>query len=72
MELEETKKQAGERISELETQLMQATKETELLKVSAAWRSHFNKIHDTIKMEEIMTVINNNEKSGGSFDFNTE
>lgn len=34
--LEEVQKQATERISELEIQLMQATKETELLKVSAA------------------------------------
>lgn len=34
--LEEIANQTGERIAELETQLMQATKETELLKVSAA------------------------------------
>lgn len=33
--LEEIESRTGERISELETQLMQATKETELLKVSA-------------------------------------
>lgn len=31
---EEIESQAAERISEVETQLMQATKETELLKVS--------------------------------------
>lgn len=28
---------------------MQATKETELLKVRAAWRTSFNKIHDQNK-----------------------
>lgn len=39
--LEEIENQSTEKISELETQLMQATKETELLKVSA----HFNEIN---------------------------
>lgn len=35
-QLQEIEDQTTERISELETQLMQATKETELLKVSVA------------------------------------
>lgn len=34
--LEETENRTTDRIAELETQLMQTTKETELLKVSAA------------------------------------
>lgn len=63
MRLEEIQKQATDRISELETQLMQATKETELLKVSAACCTSFKRMQDKVKMQELMTLNNNNEKS---------
>lgn len=42
--LQEIENQATEKISELETQLMQSTKETELLKVSAGFA------HDMVKV----------------------
>lgn len=62
--LEETESRTTERISELETQLMQATKEVALLKVSSAARKRL--CLTTIIILAwcgILQVISQNEKS---------
>lgn len=66
---EEIESRAAERISELETQLMQATKETELLKVSAVPR-RAGRLMRVISRAKCVALIGSSDMGGINLETN--
>lgn len=66
---EEIESRTTERISELETQLMQATKETELLKVSVV-PGRARRLMRVISRAKCVVLITSNDKDGINLETN--